>query len=105
VSKQVLTEDGQNITEGVQILYDIAHSSMDWGSGFLDNEEMETVIRLAILMGWRVPDLPDNSPAIATVARQFPDHYEVEVVTHPAHTAASGYAFPELTFERIKVKS
>lgn len=31
----IRADTGQDITEGVQILYDIAHSSMDWGSGFL----------------------------------------------------------------------
>ena len=83
-AKRVHTEDGQDITEPVQILYDIAHSSMDWGSSFLDNEEMEAVIRLAITMGWEVPTLPDNSPAIESVARLFPDHYEVSAETLPA---------------------
>lgn len=85
--KHVLTEDGQDITEAVQILYDIAHSSMDWGSGFLDNEEMETVIRLAVTMGWQVPDLPyttQQSSPMVTVARKFPDQYDIEEIDHPA---------------------
>lgn len=80
--KRVRTEDGQDVTEAVQILYDIAHSSLDWGSGFLDNEEMETVVRLAVTMGWQVPDLPRVGP-MASVARKFPDHYEIEAVGHP----------------------
>ena len=82
--KRVQTEDGQDVTEAVQTLYDIAHSSLDWGSGFLDNDEMETVIGLAVLMDWEVPGLPGNSPALQTVARKFPDHYEVT-------TSPSGY--------------
>ncbi len=79
-----------DITEAVQILYDIAHSSMDWGSGFLDNEEMETVIRLAVLMGWQVPDLPYSTSAhspMESVARKVPDHYEVEVINHGTWTS------------------
>lgn len=42
-------DDGteEEITEGVQIAYDIAYGSLDWGSGFLDTEEMEAVARLA----------------------------------------------------------
>ena len=75
MSKTVRTETGEDITEPVQILYDIAHSSMDWGSGFLDNEEMEAVIRLAVLMGWQVPELPSSGPMV-TVAQKFPEHYE-----------------------------
>lgn len=68
---------GKDITESVQILYDIAHSSMDWGSGFLDNEEIETVIDLAVLMGWQVPPLPSNSAPMLSVARKYPDHYDI----------------------------
>ena len=74
--KRVQTEDGQDITEGVQILYDIAHSSMDWGSGFLDNSEMETVISLAVTMGWQVPDLPystsERSPTGSRMSSSSP---------------------------------
>lgn len=88
-SKRVLTEDGQDITEAVQILYDIAHSSMDWGSGFLDNEEMEAVVRLAVTMGWQVPAMPystkENTPMVS-VARKFPEQYDIEVIPHPPST-------------------
>lgn len=76
-----LTHD---ITEPVQVLYDLAHSSMDWGSGFLDTDEMRSVVRLAILMGWEVPDLScawNHGPAL-TVAQEFPDHYEITVTTN-----------------------
>lgn len=103
LSKRVTTDDGQDITEAVQILYDIAHSSMDWGSGFLDNEEMETVIRLAVLMGWQVPDLPYSTnmdSPMETVARKFPDHYEIEVVDHPP----TSYSPQGFTSHRIKVR-
>lgn len=82
----IRTADGIDITEGVKILYDIAHSSMDWGSGFLDNDEMEEVIRLAITLGWQLPDLPGNSDAMLSVARKFPEHYRVE----PAPTSKGG---------------
>jgi hypothetical protein len=84
--KRALTDDGQDITEPVQILYDIAHSSMDWGSGFLDNEEMEAVIQLAITMGWEVPSMAyttaENAPMVS-VARKFPEQYDVQTVKHP----------------------
>lgn len=94
----IRTADGTDITEAVQVLYDIAHSSMDWGSGFLDNAEMESVIRLAVLMGWQVPSLPDNSEPMVSVAQKFPDHYEVGV-THipPSHYYPEGYDRPKIT--------
>lgn len=74
---------GQSVHKAVQTLYDIAHSSMDWGSGFLDNAEMATVIRFAVHMGWEVPYVPSStaSPAMASVCREFPDHYEVTEVS------------------------
>lgn len=91
-----IVSDGQDITEAVQILYDIAHSSMDWGSGFLDNEEMETVIRFAVLMGWEVPDLPNNSPAMVSVAEKFPDHYRVTVRRIPESAYQRAYDRPHI---------
>lgn len=36
-----------DITEGVQLAYDMATSSMDWGSGFLDWEEMAVMVFLS----------------------------------------------------------
>lgn len=92
----IRASDGQDITEAVQILYDIAHSSMDWGSGFLDNEEMESVIRLAVLMGWQVPDLPDNSPAMVSTARKFPEHYEVTFRHIPKTQYSEAYDRPHI---------
>lgn len=77
-----------DITEAVQVMYDIIHSSMDWGSGMLDTEEMTVVIELAILMGWQVPEmggpfgtygLPCDQVAhpMVTLALKYPDHYEL----------------------------
>lgn len=45
----VTHDDGatQDITEQVQIAYDVATHSMDWGSGFLDREETNGLILLA----------------------------------------------------------
>ena len=99
--KRVLTDAGDDITEAVQILYDIAHSSMDWGSGFLDNAEMATVIGLAVKMGWEVPDLPYTlrDSAIASVALEFPDQYKVTEVHHPK--SAYGEAFTSHRIEKV----
>lgn len=72
-----------DVTEAVQILFDMAHSSMDWGSGFLDSEEMRVVIKFAVLMGWQAPDLPGNSPAMQELAREFPEAYEIVVDDNP----------------------
>ncbi len=76
-----------DITNAVQVLYDIAHSSMDWGSGFLDNEEMATVIQLAITMGFKLPDLSGGGIDLA-LADRFPDHYEITDYT-PSYAGAT----------------
>lgn len=101
---RITTEGGEDITESVQILYDIAHSSIDWGSGFLDNEEVETIVGLAVLMGWQVPDLPDNSEPMAAVAQKFPDHYDIEWVSWPAAHTRAGYQFEERRVPKIRAK-
>lgn len=104
-TKKVLTEDGMDVTEGVQILYEIAHASMDWGSGFLDNAEMETIIRLAILMNMQVPNLPSNSPAMITVAKKFPEHYDIALREIPEITnPRTGYTIPARNYVDITVK-
>lgn len=63
-------DDGTEIdvTEGVQVAYDTAYGSMDWGSGFLDLEEMEAVARLA--EACRFPSFPD---ALESVQRARED--------------------------------
>ncbi len=45
----VTHDDGmeQDVTELVQIAFDVATHSMDWGSGFLDREETNGLILLA----------------------------------------------------------
>jgi hypothetical protein len=41
-----------DITEGVQALYDLVLSSMDWGSGFLSFEDALPVAQIGRLMGF-----------------------------------------------------
>lgn len=47
-----------DVTEAVKVCYDVVHSSMDWGSGFLDVEEMAHVVALAQAAGFTEPDVP-----------------------------------------------
>jgi hypothetical protein len=95
--------EGTDITEGVQILYDIAHSSMDWGSGFLDNEEVEAVVRLAVFMGWQVPSLPDNSAPMVSVAGKFPEVYEVTFRHFPATKYGAAYDRPSIQVKAARI--
>ena len=37
--------------EDVRVLFDIATNSLDFGSGFLDDEEVETLRRVAVMLG------------------------------------------------------
>lgn len=82
----VRANDGTDITEAVQILYDIVHQSMDWGSGMLDNEEMEKVIDLAVLLGFEVPPIPYNSAEqMVSVVRKYPEHYEIKTRSYTSY--------------------
>ena len=49
---QAFLGDGTDITGLVQVAYDTAVGSMDYSSGFLDNEEVAALKRLADLMGF-----------------------------------------------------
>lgn len=41
-----------DITEEVQVAYDCVRQSLDWGSGFLDVEEVDAIIRLSGACGF-----------------------------------------------------
>lgn len=41
--------------EDVRILYDLCIASMDFGSGFLDREEYDTLQRIAMMLGVEYP--------------------------------------------------
>jgi hypothetical protein len=59
-----VSDDEKSVTlplADLQILFDTAVGSMDWGSGFLDAEEVEALRRVAIILGVDPLDAtPDN---------------------------------------------
>lgn len=75
--KTVTTEDGIDITENVQIMYDTLLSSLDWGSGMLDLDEMKAILQVAVVLGMQMPSL-DQTEHGATIAQEFPEHYGVK---------------------------
>lgn len=44
------------MTEAVQVIYDVLHSSMDFGSGFLDAGESQAMYQLAKAAGFELPE-------------------------------------------------
>jgi hypothetical protein len=42
-----------DVTEGVQVLYDLVTSSMNWGSGFYTVEDAEPVVKVAKTCGFK----------------------------------------------------
>lgn len=54
----LLTPDGEtvDITGELAVLFDLVVSSMDWGSGFLDREDEDVVMKIGILAGFQVPE-------------------------------------------------
>jgi hypothetical protein len=46
---------GADITEHVAAMYDAIVGSMDWGSGFLCTEEVESILIVGHLVGFEVP--------------------------------------------------
>jgi hypothetical protein len=44
-----------DITEAVEMMYDLVLNSMDWGSGFLETSEMIAVAKLGRLCGFEIP--------------------------------------------------
>lgn len=54
MTRVIVQKDGTDydVTEAVKTMYDLLHSSMDWGSGFLSIEDVTEVTRLAQLCGF-----------------------------------------------------
>lgn len=50
----IVEHDGQrtDITDDLAVLYDAATSSMNWGSGFLDTDEVDSIRRIGRRMGY-----------------------------------------------------
>lgn len=53
--------DGElvEITEGVQVLYDLVTASMDWGSGFLSIEDVAPMLKVSDACGFGEDDVRD----------------------------------------------
>lgn len=56
---RITTEDGTDVTEGVQAAYDMIFRTMDWGSGFFSVEDLEPILRLALACGFDTTQLED----------------------------------------------
>ena len=53
MSKRI-TIDGLDITDHVAAMYDALVGSMDWGSGFLDDEQIEALLLVGEAAGWEM---------------------------------------------------
>jgi hypothetical protein len=49
-----------DVTHAVADMYDALLSSCEWGSGFLDTEQVSSVLAIGKLMGWDEPRLPPS---------------------------------------------
>lgn len=54
---------GVNIAEHVGAMFDALVGSLDWGSGFLDAETIESILIVAELAGFEVPESPGTDEA------------------------------------------
>ena len=98
-----------DITRELRVMYDLVVTSMDWGSGFLDAEDMETITRLAKLCDFEMDDtevdyayeLLDGTPVSLTGVRlkdepgrvqqirdkyEGRDGYEIREEIHPTYS-------------------
>lgn len=53
ITAQAPLGETRNITEGVQVLYDMLIHSMDFGSGFLSIEDIRPIVELANFCGFK----------------------------------------------------
>lgn len=60
----------RDVTEDVVTLLDAIHDSMDWGSGFLNREDLVAWKTLADLLGFDAAAVSSADEAIADLARE-----------------------------------
>lgn len=67
----VTRDDGTqyDITEQIRYAYDIVVSSLDWGSGMLDVEEVEQISALGYVCGFQI-DLSDRAGVVWRLRRE-----------------------------------
>ena len=68
-----------DVTEEVAAMYDAIVGSMDWGSDFLDADQIRAILKIGALAGFDLPDPRRNIPGFeaptyeaATLARATP---------------------------------
>ena len=82
--KIVLTDDAgaeHDVTTAVPVMYDALHSSLDWGSGFLDAEESRAMYRVAVAANWKLPEYPQD---LCVCGHQRNFHYATIEPRRPA---------------------
>lgn len=90
----VKRDDGTEIdvTTAVQVTYDALHSSMDFGSGFLDREELESMVVLAQAAGFG-----EWQHVISSIcAQEIEAKYHRE---HPTYESRRSSPIPKVTDE------
>lgn len=55
---------GVDITEHVARMYDALVGSMEWGSGFLATEDVESILIVAELAGFNMPESAGGDPPL-----------------------------------------
>lgn len=100
--KRVVIE-GKDCTETIAQLYDHVVSSMDWGSGFLDLEEMDRVVDFAMFMGYEPPSLGSDQIGL-TIAGRHPDAYEIEELESDPPYRMLGRNYPPRARYRVNIR-
>lgn len=92
---------GANIAEHVAAMFDALVGSLDWGSGFLDTETIESILIVAELAGFDVSGVhvhvPDESLALPAMPPYAPPYND------PVAKAAHQTAWAER--ERVRVEA
>lgn len=73
--------DKKDVTEHVANMYDALIHSMDWGSEFLDTDQVESILLIGDMLGFNLPD-EKNLPCDLRIHRHAgPDGYFTENVS------------------------
>lgn len=65
-----VTVGGADITEHVAAMFDAIVGSMDWGSGFLDVETIESILIVAHLVGFDIPEAKPDDQLIGVTSSE-----------------------------------
>lgn len=93
-----------DVTEHVAAMFDAIVGSLDWGSGFLSSEEIESIVAVGTLAGFDVPDVGVTSDMGQRLAGELAADRNRAIVAMTVATGRPCYERDLPMDERVRIQ-